>query len=58
MGKKKLLRSSDLLAVSSTIAKPGIKAKNHPLLVSIDLNFVKVLGTIQNKEDNRVNDNS
>lgn len=57
MGKKKLLHSSDLLAVPSTIAKPGIKAQKHPLLLSIDLNSVKVLGTVQNK-DNRVNDNS
>lgn len=58
MGKKRLLHSSDLLAVSSMIAKPGIKPKKHPLLLSIDLNSVKVLGTIQNKEDNRVNDSS
>lgn len=40
------------------IAKPGIKAKKHPLLLSIDLDSGKVLGTIQNKEANRVNDNS
>lgn len=58
MGKKRLLHSSDLLAVLSMIAIPGIKPKKHPLLLSIDLYSVKVLGTVQNKEDNTVNDNS
>lgn len=58
MGKKRLLHSSDLLAVSSMVAKPGIKPEKHPLLLSIDLNSDEVLRTIQNKEDNRVNDKS